>query len=155
MKKNIIKAVTALGLVSSLSTSAVAADFGMAVGISGTDSNEIRGIIKLDDTMRLEPYTGLTYVSYNGVSNTNLTLGTAFHMLQPLSTNTELYYGAYIDFSTDAISDVDLGPVAGVEYKFAKEFSVAGEVALNFGFGGATQIGTKTSAVLRYYFIGL
>ena len=153
MKKNIIKAVSALGLVSALSTSAVAADFGMAAGISGTNNSEIRGIVKLDDSMRLEPYVGFEYLSPSvGASRTNFTLGTAFHMLQPLSAKTDLYYGAYIDFSTDALSDVDLGPVAGVEYKFAKEFSVAGEVALNFGFGGATQIGTTTSAVLRYYF---
>ena len=158
MKNNFVKAIATLGLISTLSTVASAADFGMAADISGNNSSQIRGIVKLDETMRLEPYFGFTYKSPdNGTSHTNLQLGTAFHLLQPLSNSTKLYYGAYLDFTTDALqyNDFNIGPVAGVEYMFAKEFSVAGEVALNFGFGSGTKISTNTSAVLRYYFIGL
>jgi len=158
MKNNFIKLLAALGLISSLSTVASATDFGMAADISGNNSSQIRGIVKLNETMRLEPYLGLTYTSPNyGSSSTNLQLGTAFHLLQPLSDTTKLYYGAYVDFGIDApqYNDFNFGPVAGVEYMFAKEFSVSGEVTLNFGFGSGTKISTNTSAVLRYYFIGL
>ncbi len=158
MKNNFVKAITTLGLVSSLSTVASATDFGMAAGISGNNSSQIRAIVTLDETMRLEPYLGFTYRSPdNGISSTNLQLGTAFHLMQPLSDNTKLYYGGYLDFATDApqYNDFNFGPVAGVEYMFAKEFSVAGEVSFNFGFGSGTKISTNTSTVLRYYFIGL
>ncbi len=158
MKNNFVKILVALGLISSLSTVANATDFGMAADISGNNNSQIRGIVKINETMRLEPYLGLTYTSPNyASSSTNLQLGTAFQLLQPLSNTTKLYYGAFVDFAIDApqYNDFNFGPVAGVEYMFAKEFSVAGEVALNFGFGGGTKISTNTSAVLRYYFIGL
>ena len=157
MKKSLLSiAVATLAL--STPSMVAAQDFGIGVGITGNNASVIRGDIGLDNNMRLEPYLGFGYKNPDvGSSTSTFTLGTAFHLQKSISEKVNLYYGAFIDYSsTDygvtSVSSFNLGPVAGAEYAFDKHFSLGAEVAVGLGFGDATVFGTTSTALIRYYF---
>jgi len=159
MKSTLTKTVAALAVASALSTSAVAADnqFGVGVSVAG-DAAQLRGTINLDNTMRLEPFFGYTYENPDGGnSRTNLSIGTAFHFMKPVSSKINLYYGAFAgldntDVGNGSSNVFALGPVAGVEYAFDKQFTLGAEAKVNIGFGDTTVFGTDSAVILRYYF---
>jgi hypothetical protein len=160
MEKNILKVTSAIVLAAVLSNTAVASDttqLGLGVGITG-DTTTLRGTIDLDNSLRLEPYFGFSYKDPNGgKSTTNLKIGTALHVKQALTNIINGYYGGFFginnyDNGVTSSTIVNLGPVAGVEYAFDKQFTLGAEVRLNFGLGDDTVIGTNSAVLLRYYF---
>jgi len=149
IKKLLVSTVAMATLYTSASADLFGIDAGVGVSVTGSQS-VIRTPIKLNDTMRVEPY--IAFVSSDLVAD-NITLGAAFHMLEPVNNNLNLYYGAYAGLSDNtAWTDVYLGPVAGVEYSFDKQFSLGAEVSLDLGFGDATDVRTSSEVTLRYYF---
>lgn len=160
MKKVISKTVAALVVASSLSSVASAAEnqLGMGISVAGNDAL-LRGTINLDKTMRLEPFLGYTYTKPDGgTSRTDLSLGTGFHLLKPINSKINMYYGGFVgivnyDYGNNSSGTVfGLGPVAGVEYAFDKQFTLGAEAKINLGFGDTTTFGTDSAVVLRYYF---
>ncbi|WP_297442696.1 hypothetical protein [Sulfurimonas sp.] len=160
MKKNIAKITSAVVLATVLSTSAVASEaqqFGLGVGVTG-DATTLRGTVSLDDGLRLEPYFGFSYLSpKTGNSQSDLQIGSALHMVQAINNDINAYYGGFVgigntDNGVSAVTTFNLGPVAGVEYKLDKQFTLGAEMRMNFGFGDDTVIGTNSSVLLRYYF---
>jgi len=71
MNKFILKTVTTITLVGALSTAAVADEpqFGLGVGVAGQNSATLRGIISLENNMRVEPYFGFSYQDKNPTTN--------------------------------------------------------------------------------------
>ncbi|WP_297484982.1 hypothetical protein [Sulfurimonas sp.] len=164
MNKIILKTVTTVVLVGTLSTAAVADEpqFGLGVGVAGQNSATLRGTISLEDNMRVEPYFGFSYQDKNpsnGNSETTLDVGSALHMMQPINSVLTAYYGGFAgihnyDYGTGNNSGTifNFGPVAGVEYALDKQFTLGAEMRFNLGFGDETAIGTESSVLLRYYF---
>ena len=159
-----LKTVATVALVGALSTAAVADEpqFGLGVGVAGQHSATLRGTISLEDNMRVEPYFGFSYQDKNpsnGNSETTLDVGSALHMMQPISSVLTAYYGGFAgihnyDYGSGAVSGTifNFGPVAGVEYALDKQFTLGAEMRFNLGFGDETAIGTESSVLLRYYF---
>jgi hypothetical protein len=167
MNKFVLKTLSTVALVGALSTSAVADEpqFGLGVGVAGQDSTTIRGTITLDDDMRLEPFFGFGYIDGDSTSSTNVSIGSALHIVKPINAKISAYYGGFAGiYSTDtdytvgtvktsiSSTNFQLGPVAGVEYAFDKQFTLGAEVSFNLGFGDDTVIGTNSAVLLRYYF---
>ena len=164
MNKFMLKTLSAAALAGALSTAAVADEpqFGVGVGIAGQDSTVIKGSMTLNNNLRLEPFLGFTY--YDG--NNNFQVGTALELTKPISSKITGYYGGYVGLSsTDGyvpgynnttanttVTNFNLGPVAGVEYAFDKQFTLGAEVRFDLGFGDVTTFGTNSSVLLRYYF---
>ncbi len=161
MKRMMFKTVSAVALVGTLSTSAVADEpqFGLGVGVAGQNSTTIRGTITLDDQLRLEPYFGFSYLNPDkGDSRTDIELGSALHIMAPINNKIRAYYGGFAGIKNhdygngDSGTVLNLGPVAGVEYAFDPHFTLGAEVRLNAGFGDYTTIGTDSAVLLRYYY---
>jgi hypothetical protein len=160
MTKNIVKITSAIALATVLTTSAVASEIpqlGVGVGVTG-NTTTLRGTIDLDNSLRLEPYFGFSYVNPDkGNSKTNLEIGTALHVKQVITNKINSYYGGFVgvgshDDGFGTTTTFNLGPVAGVEYALDKQFTLGGEVRVNFGLGDDTVIGTDSAVLLRYYF---
>ena len=149
MIKNLLVSTVALA---TLSTAAVAGnDFGLAFGVSNI-SPVIKADIVLDEGMRIEPFFSFGYSSITGIGS-NFSIGTAFHVTDELSKNMNVYYGGYVGIAyANSNTNFTLGPVAGLEYYFDKQFSLAGEVNFDLGFGNTTNFGTNTQLIARYYF---
>ena len=150
MIKKLLVSTVALA---TLSTAAFAEnDFGVGVGLRG-DASVIKADINVDDNMRLEPF--FSFVNSDLRLDT-FSIGTAFHITDDLSKNVKVYYGGYLGIwnrSTGISTTVfNFGPVAGAEYYFDKNFSLGAEVNFNLGFGDATDIGTNSEVMVRYYF---
>lgn len=167
MNKFVSKTVSALAVAAALSTSAMAQEsqFGVGVGVTSLNSNAvgvgtttIRGTVTLEDGLRLEPYLGFGYANPDGSDSvTDINLGSALHMVKPVSAKINAYYGGYIgldslDTGSVSYTTFNLGPVAGVEYSFDPQFTLGAEVSVNVGFGDITSVGTKSAVLLRYYF---
>jgi hypothetical protein len=161
MNKKILKVVAASALVATFAATTVMADeqqFGMGVGVAGTDSTTIRGTVSLDDGLRLEPFFGFTYQNPDkGDAATNVNVGTALHMTKMINSKINAYYGGFVGIARQDDGDnidtiFNLGPVAGVEYAFDKQFTLGAEVRFDLGLGDNTVIGTDSSVLLRYYF---
>ncbi|WP_457744644.1 hypothetical protein [Sulfurimonas sp.] len=159
MNKKILKVVTASALVATMATSAMAdeSQFGVGVGVSNNTST-IRGTIKLENDLRLEPYFALSYVDPdNANATTNFEMGSALEVLQPINNKLMGYYGGYVGVaSSDAgygsTTTFNVGPVAGVEYALDPQFTLGAEVRADIGVGDATTVGTSSEVLLRYYF---
>lgn len=157
---NKIKLLLAIGITTSLSTTALAQDhkFGLGIGVAPSNSAVIRGTINLDETTRLEPFFGFSYINPDkGDSTSRVELGTAFHLLKPINPKMNAYYGAYVSYQKNDTGNADqslfiLGPVAGVEYALDEQFTLGAEVNIGLGFGDATVFGTDSAVILRYYF---
>lgn len=162
-----LKTLSAAALAGALSTAAVADEpqFGVGVGIAGQDSALIKGTITLEDNLRLEPFLGFTYQDGDNTSVTNFQIGTALEVMKPISSKITGYYGGYVGILTSSAdytygntttsvsnTNFNLGPVAGVEYAFDKQFTLGAEVRFDLGFGDVTTFGTNSSVLLRYYF---
>ena len=159
MKKLILKTVSVVALVGTLSTTAVADEtqFGLGVGVNATDSTTLRGTISLQNSMRLEPYLGFSYKDPStGDSQTTLNVGSALDIVKPINDALNAYYGGFIGISSydNGTSETifNCGPVAGVEYILNPQFTFGAEMKFNFGFGDETILKTDSSVVLRYYF---
>lgn len=160
MYKTVIKGLSTLALTSLLASSALAQEsqFGVGVGVASDNAALLRGTINLDNNMRLEPFFGYTYKNPdNQPSISYLELGTALHLLQPISSKINAYYGGYVGYENDEINGngnslFKLGPVAGVEYAFDKQFTLGAEVGLGLGFGDEIIVTTDSAVILRYYF---
>ena len=164
MNKFVLKIVTTVALVGALSTTAFAdePEFGLGVGINGQNSATLRGIISLENNMRVEPYFGFSYQDpnpSNGNSQTILNVGSALEMTKPINNVLKAYYGGFAgiqsyDYGSGNNSGTifNFGPVAGVEYALNKQFTLGAEMKFNFGFGNATVLGTDSSVLVRYYF---
>jgi len=161
MNKFVLKTFSTVALVGALSTAAVADEpqFGVGVGVAGQNSTTLRGTVTLDDDLRLEPYFGFSYLNPDtGSSKTDITLGSALHVMEPINSKMSAYYGAFAgllnyDYGNNNSGTVfNLGPVAGVEYAFDPHFTLGAEVRLTAGFGDYTAISTDSSVLLRYYF---
>jgi len=162
-----LKTVSAAVLAGALSTAAVADEpqYGVGVGVAGQDSALIKGSVSLENNLRLEPFLGFTYHDGDTTSTTNFQIGTALEVMKPISSAINAYYGGYagivtnstdytINNTTTSVSstNLNLGPVAGVEYAFDKQFTLGAEVRFDIGFGDVTTFGTNSSVLLRYYF---
>ena len=164
MNKIILKTVTTVVLVGTLSTAAVADEtqFGLGVGVAGQNSATLRGSISLENNMRVEPYFGFSYQDKNPNTNnsqTTLDVGSALEMMKPINSVLTAYYGGFAgihnyDYGTGNNSGTifNFGPVAGVEYALNQQFTLGAEMKFNFGFGNETVLGTSSSVLLRYYF---
>jgi len=170
MNKFMSKTVSAIAVTAALSTSLMAQEpqFGVGVGVTslnnnatsqfGIGSTTIRGTVSLEDGLRLEPYLGFGYVDPDGSDSvTDISLGTALHMVKPVSAKINAYYGGYvgldsIDSGSTSYTTFNLGPVAGVEYAFDSQFTLGAEVSVNIGFGDITSMATNSAVILRYYF---
>ena len=165
MNKNFIIKTTMVALLAgTLATTAVADEpqFGLGVGVAGQNSATLRGIISLENNMRLEPYFGFSYQDKNPTTNntqTTLDVGSALQMIQPINNVLSAYYGGFVgihnyDYGTANNSGTifNFGPVAGVEYALDKQFTLGAEMKFNFGFGNETVLRTESSVLLRYYF---
>ena len=161
MNKFVLKTLSTVALVGALSTSAVADEpqFGLGVGVAGQNSTTIRGTVTLDDQLRLEPYFGFSYLNPDtGSSKTDITLGSALHVMAPINNKISAYYGGFAGIKNydygngDSGTILNLGPVAGVEYAFDQKFTLGAEVRFDVGFGDYTAVSTDSSVLLRYYF---
>ena len=159
MKKKIYTAIATGALLASLSTPIMAEDGQFGAGVSFNDNKtELKGIINLDDGLRLEPYFGFAYNDPDGGSSTtNYSIGTSLEFTKELHANINGYAGGFLGIDhgdTGIVSTTDFifGPVAGVEYKLDPHFSVGGEVRLQIGVGDDTILSTDSSILLRYYF---
>lgn len=164
--------ILAVALLSTgVATSAMAENqFGLGASMTGNNSGTIRGIIGLNSDMRLEPYLRLSYLDQDISSNvstetTSIGLGTAFHMLHPVSANIKMYYGGYLGLSYDKVktdtntgttsnsnTNLNLGPVAGVEYALDPKFTLGAEVSVDLVAGDSVGLSTNSEVLLRYYF---
>ena len=160
MKKNIVKVTSAVAFATLLSTGAIASEIpqlGLGVGVTG-NTTTLRGTIDLDNSLRLEPYFGFSYVNPDNTnSRTSLEIGSALHVKQVVTNKINSYYGGFVgigsyDNGADTATTFNLGPVAGVEYALDKQFTLGAEVKLNIGLGDSTVFGTDSSVLLRYYF---
>ncbi len=161
MNNKISKLAAVVVMTNILATSAAAeGDFGIGVSATGNNATTIRAEVKLEPNLRLEPFFGFTYVD-DGISKTNLSIGTAAHIYGSVSEKISMYYGGFVgigytkeDTGTASASNTNFnfGPVAGVEYALDPKFSVGTEVGVTLGFGDVTTFGTSTSVLLRYYF---
>ena len=147
MIKKLLVSTVALA---TLSTAAVAEnDFGLAFGV-GNASSVIKADIVIDKGMRIEPFFSFGYTKIPG---SNISIGTAFHITDELSKKMDVYYGGYVGLTyVSSNTNFILGPVAGLEYHFDKQFSLGGEVDFDLGFGNTTSFGTRTQLIARYYF---
>ena len=160
MRKKLQTALLTGAILTAFTTPVTAdeeAKFGAAVSFND-NKTEIRGIIELEDDLRLEPYFGFTYIDPdNTPSTTNYSLGTSLEFTKTLHANLNGYAGGFIgidhqDTGTVSTTDFLLGPVAGVEYALDPHFTVGGEVRLTIGVGDNTILGTDSTILLRYYF---
>jgi len=159
MKKSVFSSALMAGLLAVGATNLSAADLKMGAGVGVTGNTSVlRGTLQFAPDMRVEPF--FTY-SYNdpdkGESTSNLGLGAAFHIIQPLNSKVRTYFGALAgvnsnDNGTTTNTVFSLGPVAGAEYFLDPHFTLGAEANLYFGFGDSTTVGTNTTAMLRYYF---
>jgi len=167
MNKFMSKTVSAVAVAAALSTSLMAQEpqYGVGVGVAGQNNTTIRGTVTLEDGLRLEPFFGFTYLDGDSTSSTNLSIGSALHIVKPVNPKINAYYGGFVGLSTSnyefksgntkttsSTTNVNLGPVAGVEYLFDKQFTLGAEVQLNLGLGDNTTFGTNSAVLLRYYF---
>jgi len=161
MNKIVLKTLSTVALVGALSTTAVADEpqIGIGVGVAGQNSTTLRGTVRIEDNLRLEPFFGFSYLDPDkGSSSRNLELGSALHILAPINSKIRAYYGVYVgllnyDYGNSNSGTVfNLGPVAGVEYAFDPHFTLGAEVRLNAGFGDYTTIGTDSAVLVRYYY---
>lgn len=161
MKK--LLAIAALASVASVN----AAEFGVGVNV-GADNNRIYAPINLSENIRLEPYFS-TYKAnsdddYNYRSSQ---LGIGLFKIEKISNQTSVYWGArtaYIDGHDSDGDDFDgysVAPVLGFEYFPVKNFSVGGDVALEYNHIDSGSSGyafdtnsssTKTSVGVKFYF---
>ena len=171
MNKFILKTLSVAAVAAMLSTSAMADDqkYGVGVGVAG-QSTLLRGIVNLDNDLRLEPFFAFGYQDADTTSNSNFQLGTSVEVVKSVSTNISAYYGGYVGLATTSVditlpnglggtttrntssTNFNLGPVAGVEYAFDKQFTLGAEVQFDLGFGDVTTFGTNSSVLLRCYF---
>jgi len=160
MNKIVSKTLLATMAAVTFTTSATAAQpqLGLGVSVAGNNSAMIRGTVDLQNNLRLEPYLGLTYDDPSGAkSTTELEVGSALHMMQPINSSLKGYYGGFVGIDTydktgNSGTIVNLGPVAGVEYALDPQFTLGAEVRFNLGFGDQTVVNTDSSVLLRYYF---
>jgi len=170
MNKFISKTVSAVAVTAALTTSLMAQEpqFGVGIGVTSLNNNAIsvlgigattiRGTVTLGDGLRLEPYLGFGYTDPDGSESvTDINLGSALHMVKPVSAKVNAYYGGYvgldsIDVGSTSYTTFNLGPVAGVEYAFDPQFTLGAEVSVNVGFGDVTSVATNSAVLLRYYF---
>ena len=146
-------------LVVMATTTAMAKDtqLGVGVAVAGKNSATIRGTVSLENNLRLEPYVGVTYADNSGTSSTDFTLGAALHVMKPVSSKINGYFGGFagIDSNDNGVtttSNFNFGPVAGVEYAFDRQFTLGAEVRAYLGFGDVTRVGTDSAVLVRYYF---
>jgi len=145
VKKLLISTVA----VATLSTSAFAEnEFGVGVSVNGNVST-VRADMKLGNDLRIEPF--LSFIS-SDLRADNITLGAAVHLLKPINSNLNAYFGAYAGIVDRTYTNFYMGPVAGVEYSLDKQFTLGAEVSFDLGFGDFTDIGTNSEILLRYYF---
>ena len=158
MRKKIQTAVLAGALFAAVGSPVMADDTEVGVGASfNGDTTELRGIVGLDDNLRLEPYLGFAYKNPDkGNSTTNYTLGTSLEYEKQLHTSISGYAGGFVGIdhidTGNSKTNFVFGPVAGVEYAFDPHFTLGGEVRLNVGVGDDTILSTDSSILLRYYF---
>jgi len=160
MNKFMLKTLLAAALAGALSTAAVADEpqLGLGVSVAGNNSAMIRGTVDLQSNLRLEPYLAFSYDDPSGSkSSTDLEVGSALHIMQPIKSALNGYYGGFVGIDTydngsNSGTIVNLGPVAGVEYAFDPQFTLGAEVRFNLGFGDKTVVNTDSSVLLRYYF---
>ena len=164
MNKFILKTLSVAAVAAMLSSSAMADDqkYGVGVGVAGQNSTLLRGVVNLDNDLRLEPFFAFGYQDAGTTSNSNFQVGTSVEIVKAVSTNVSAYYGGYVGLATASVpngfgdtessTSFNLGPVAGVEYAFDKQFTLGAEVKFDLGFGDVTTFGTSSSVLLRYYF---
>ena len=172
MNKFMLRTLSVAAVAAMLSSSAMADDqkYGVGVGVAGQNSTLLRGVVNLDNDLRLEPFFAFGYQDADTTSNSNFQVGTSVEVVKPVSTNISTYYGGYVGLTTASVditvpngfggttttsassTSFNLGPVAGVEYAFDKQFTLGAEVKFDLGFGDVTTFGTSSSVLLRYYF---
>lgn len=151
-------------LVSAVSVNA--ADIGVGASI-GTNDNTIYVPINVNENFRVEPYVSTYKVNDDDYSYRSSRLGVGLFKLEKTSSQTSVYWGArasYIDGRDSDDGDFDgysIAPVLGFEYFPVKNFSVGGDVALEYtdvdsdsdSYPFATQsTSTKTSVGVKFYF---
>jgi hypothetical protein len=157
MKQIIKKSLLALTATTLVSTSAIAKDIGVGVGVT-SNTTVIRADIELQDNLRLEPFLGFSYADNDNGSTSNLELGTALHITDNISPSINTYYGGYAGITfydtpnASSSTSFTLGPVAGVEYAFEPKFTLGAEVSVGLALGDTTAITTNSAVILRYYF---
>ena len=145
-------------LLATLGTQAMAEDTQVGVAASfNQNSSEIRGIVGLNDDLRLEPFIAFAYISPDeGDSFINYTIGSTLEYTKELHTNINGYAGGFAAISHldagDGNTNFFFGPLAGVEYEFTPNFTLGGEVRFEIGVGDYTTLSTNSSILLRYYF---
>jgi hypothetical protein len=159
--KNSIKKIVLSGVVAtSLVGSALMADddkVGFGVSVAGDDTTKIRADFQIEDDFRLEPYIGFDYtIPDQGDDTYTMMVGTGAHFLKEVTNDTLAYYGAYAeliqsDDGTNSDTQFGLGPVVGVEYSFAKDFSIGAEASLKMTFGDSSKLETASAILFRYY----
>ena len=168
MNTKILKAVAASALVATMATTPAMAEdtqFGVGVAVAGQNSTTIRGTVSLENNLRLEPYVGVSYTDNSGTSSTNFALGAALHVMKPVNSKINAYFGGFAGIDTSSsdytvgnttvstsTTDFNFGPVAGVEYAFDRQFTLGAEVRAYLGFGDVTRVGTDSAVLVRYYF---
>ena len=159
MRKKIQTAVLTGAIMAVLTTPSMAEETQYGIGASfNSDTTQIRGIVGLEDDLRLEPYFGFNYRNPDkGSSTTNYAIGTSLEYVKQLHGSINGYAGGFvgidhIDTGVDDKTNFVFGPVAGVEYAFDPHFTLGGEVRLNVAVGDDTVLGTDSSILLRYYF---
>lgn len=160
-----MKKLLAIAALSSVA-SAHAADFGVGANI-GSDSSTIYAPINLSEGFRIEPYLSAYKSDYDNASYRRSELGAGFFKLEKTSNQTDVYWGArvgYIDGRDTDKEDFDgysVAPVLGFEYFPVKNFSVGGEVAVEYNhlnsdstnyFDNANATTTRGRVGIKFYF---
>ena len=158
MNKSLASAV----LAASLCTISFAQDGMFGAGVSiGNDRANLRMPIKINDSFRVEPELGISYYDNDGIKNTGLQIGAGVYLLNPVSSDINLYYGgkALVGYQKNEDKNTDnsdtqfiIGGAAGAEYMLNPQFSIGAEAGIYLGIGDSTTFDTKGEAILRYYF---
>ena len=170
MKNKLLKVAISACMMGICSTVLTAQDYGLGLEIED-NAPLIRGIINIENDMRIEPYLAFGTTSSSGVANSNsvsfngntasgtlIQAGSALHWLQHINKNVQTYYGGhfgliYSDFGNSSDIGVQVGAVAGAEYFLGQHFSLGGEIELAaVMLDASTAISTNSGAILRYYF---
>jgi hypothetical protein len=153
-----------VGLVAAVNANS--ADSGVGASI-GTGDDTIYIPINLSESFRIEPYVSAYKVNDADYSYRRSRLGVGLFKLEKTSSQTSMYWGArasYIDGRDSDDGEFDgysIAPVLGFEYFPVKNFSVGGDVALEYididsdsgDYPFATQSSsTKTSVGVKFYF---
>lgn len=116
-----------------ISSQVYSTELGIGIPVND-DTRTVHLTIKTSDTLRVEPFIGMSSSSGDGITTDYSKIGVGVYAVSSdESSSTLLYYGGRLTIDryskTDdySSSGQEIAPVIGFEYLFSKRFSIGGE----------------------------